>query len=89
MDNQLNNTGSDVPVLLSAGDFAKKHKWKIGGLRHLLFFKPDGFEAAIRRVGRKVLIHEGEFFAWVERINHPVQRQTSRKPGETKQKDRS
>jgi hypothetical protein len=47
------------------------HAWPpIGGLRHLVFHaKSNGFDHAIRRVGRRVLIDEGAFFAWVEEQN--------------------
>jgi hypothetical protein len=55
--------------LLTVKDFSKKHNWPIGGLRHLLFQKPQGFEKVIRKVGRKVLLHETAFFQWVEAIN--------------------
>jgi hypothetical protein len=40
-----------------------------GGLRHLIFNEEkNGLKAsgAIIRMGRKVLIHEDKFFAWVE-----------------------
>jgi hypothetical protein len=35
-------------------------------MRHLIFFaKSNGFDAVIRRVGRRVLIDEAAFFHWV------------------------
>ena len=38
-----------------------------GGLRHYIFHeKENGFAYCIRRVGRRVLISEADFFAWVE-----------------------
>lgn len=45
------------------------HDWPpIGGLRHLIFHaKTNGFDAVVRRVGRRVLIDEDAFFSWVER----------------------
>lgn len=54
--------------LIPASDWPKQHAWPpIGGLRHLIFHaKNNGFEAVIRRVGRRVLIDEGAFFEWVE-----------------------
>lgn len=44
------------------------HAWPpIGGLRHLIFYaKFNGFDAVVRRVGRRVLIDESAFFRWVE-----------------------
>ena len=44
------------------------HEWPpIGGLRHLIFYaKANGFDAVVRRVGRRVLIDEAAFFRWVE-----------------------
>lgn len=43
------------------------HVWPpLGGLRHLVFnARKNGFDAVIRRVGRRVLIDEEAFFAWV------------------------
>ena len=39
----------------------------LGGLRHLIFHaKQNGFDAVIRRLGRRVLIDEAAFFAWVD-----------------------
>ena len=47
------------------------HTWpKQGGLRHYIFnAKINGFDAVIKRVGRRVLIDEKAFFAWVEKQN--------------------
>ena len=47
------------------------HSWpNIGGLRHLVFYEnKNGFSRVVRRIGRRVLIHEGEFFRWVEKRN--------------------
>ena len=44
------------------------HPWPTrGGLRHLVFYSTiNGFDAVIRRIGRRVLIDESAFFAWVE-----------------------
>jgi len=43
------------------------HPWPpIGGLRHLIFYSnSNGFDQVVRRVGRRVLIDEAAFFAWV------------------------
>ena len=39
-------------------------------LRHLIFQeKQNGFYKVIKRIGRRVLIDERAFFAWVEEIN--------------------
>lgn len=47
----------------------QRHAWPpIGGLRHLIFnAQSNGFDQVIRRVGRRVLIDEQAFFAWVDR----------------------
>ncbi len=55
--------------LLSVTQFSVKHGWPVGGLRHLIFQNPRGFDRVVRRVGRKVLLDEMQFFQWVEEIN--------------------
>jgi hypothetical protein len=47
------------------------HAWPPqGGLRHLIFHaKDNGFDACVRRVGRRVLIDEAAFFAWADTQN--------------------
>ena len=57
-----------APQLVPASEWPKRHSWPpIGGIRHLIFHaKTNGFDAVIRRVGRRVLIDESAFFAWVE-----------------------
>ncbi|MBY4594146.1 hypothetical protein K3217_01150 [bacterium BD-1] len=54
--------------LIPLTDWNQHHAWPpIGGLRHLVFFeKTNGFDRVVRRVGRRVLIDEASFFAWVE-----------------------
>ena len=44
------------------------HAWPpVGGLRHLVFHaKSNGFDRVVRRCGRRILIDERAFFAWVE-----------------------
>lgn len=56
------------PHLIPASDWNKHHAWPpIGGLRHLIFHAAsNGFDHVIRRVGRRVLIDEAAFFAWVD-----------------------
>ena len=55
--------------LIPVTDWAKHHPWPpVGGLRHLIFHgKTNGFSAVVRRVGRRVLLDEAAFFAWVAR----------------------
>ena len=47
------------------------HEWPpIGGLRHLIFnAEKNGFDAVIKRCGRRVLIDEAAFFLWIEEQN--------------------
>ncbi len=53
--------------LIPLTDWNQHHAWPpIGGLRHLVFFeRTNGFHKVVRRVGRRVLIDEAAFFAWV------------------------
>lgn len=62
---QLSNRLIPIP------DWNKYHDWPPqGGLRHLVFHKKtNGFANAFKRVGRRVLIDEAEFFACVNRQN--------------------
>lgn len=57
--------------LIPLTDWNLHHAWPpIGGLRHLVFFeKTNGFRKVVRRVGRRVLIDEAAFFAWVDSKN--------------------
>jgi hypothetical protein len=57
--------------LIPVPDWNKYHDWPpVGGLRHLIFNeKTNGFASAFKRVGRRVLIDEAEFFHCVERQN--------------------
>lgn len=43
------------------------HLWPPqGGLRHLIFHAAtNGFDAVLRRIGRRILIDEAAFFKWV------------------------
>jgi len=47
------------------------HPWpSISALRYYVFHeKTNGFEKVIRRVGKRVLIDEKSFFAWVDTQN--------------------
>lgn len=64
----LNNTNRLIPVT----QWNDHHAWPpIGGLRPLIFHADkNGFDAVIRRFGRRVLIDEHEFFRWVEQQNN-------------------
>jgi hypothetical protein len=54
--------------LIPLTDWNQHHAWPpIGGLRHLVFFeRTNGFDTVVRRIGRRVLIDEAAFFAWVD-----------------------
>ncbi len=57
--------------LIPVPDWNKHHAWPpIGGLRHLIFHsKSNGFDTAFKRVGRRVLVDEQEFFRCVDKMN--------------------
>lgn len=67
-------SSSQTPTHLTVRQFAEKHRaYTLGGLRHLIFHAHEnGLDEAkaILRLGRKVLIDEGRFFAWVEQQSH-------------------
>jgi len=54
--------------LLTVSQWNKFHAWPTpGGLRHLIFYaSANGFERALRRAGRRILIDENEFFDWLD-----------------------
>lgn len=54
--------------LIPVPDWPNHHPWPpIGGLRHLIFHsKTNGFDRCVIRIGRKLLVDESEFFAWVD-----------------------
>lgn len=62
-------TATPIPnqKLIPVSDWNAYHAWPpIGGLRHLIFYaNSNGFASVVRRVGRRVLIDEQAFFAWV------------------------
>lgn len=62
-----------MPVLLTVNQFTEKHQaFTKGGLRALIFNENTNGIAkagAVVRIGRKVLIDESKFFAWVESQN--------------------
>jgi hypothetical protein len=59
-----------VPTLLTVSQFIQKHPFiSNGGLRFQIFdAKNNGLEnvGAIVRLGRRVLIDEEKYFAWIE-----------------------
>ncbi len=46
----------------------KKYPWLTeGGLRHFLFHMDEnGLHRAVKKMGRRILIDEDEFFNWIE-----------------------
>ncbi len=62
-----------MPVLSTVNQFTKKQPaFTLGGLRSLIFNEHQNGLAksgAIIRIGRKVLIDDAKFFAWVESQN--------------------
>jgi len=54
--------------LIPLTEWPKIHTWPpLGGLRHLVFHaKANGFDNVIRRIGKRILIDEQEFFNWVD-----------------------
>jgi len=58
--------------LIPVPEWPQEHSWPPpGGLRHLIFnSRTNGFDKCIRRVGRRVLICETSFFAWVDEQNN-------------------
>ena len=60
MDSRTTQNSRLIPV----ADWPKFHPWPpIGGLRHLLFHRrSNGFERAVVRSGRRLLIDEAAFF---------------------------
>ena len=66
---ETSETTPTAPVFLTVAEFCKRHTWaKVGGIRHAIFFARDnGLEAsgALIFFGRKLLIDEAKFIAWV------------------------
>ena len=62
-----------TPILSTVKQFSEKHlAFPIGGLRHRIFHEEtNGLKrsGAIIRNGRRVLITEEKFFAWLEGQN--------------------
>lgn len=57
--------------LIPLTEWPQHHSWPpVGGLRHLVFYASEnGFDRVVRRVGKRVLIDEKEFFSWVNDLN--------------------
>ena len=63
---------ADKLNLLPVKKFVEKHDSFAtnGGMRHLIFNKEtNGFKKVIKKIGRRVLIDEDEFFEWVKENN--------------------
>jgi len=60
--------------LIPLTEWNKYHMWPpLGGLRHLVFYKDsNGFSAVVRKVRRRVLLDEEEFFKWIENQNKTI-----------------
>ncbi len=59
---------NETPEYLTVKQFATKHPaFSIGGLRSAIFWRRDELESAhaIAQLGRRVLIDEPRFLAWV------------------------
>ena len=73
MNQQQIETARTEWAYLSVQQFTAKHKaFTVGGLRSLIFNEHQNGLAtsgAVVRIGRKVLIDEAKFFAWVELQN--------------------
>lgn len=60
------------PVLLTVRQFSEKHPaFQQGCLRNMIFLSRKGkiagnLEAALVRIGRKLLIDEAKFFNWID-----------------------
>jgi hypothetical protein len=67
-------TSATSTRLIPVTEWENHHPWPpIGGLRHLIFYASEnGFDMVVRRVGRRVLVDERAFFAWVDAQNAGV-----------------
>jgi len=54
---------------LTVRQWTEQKSWPpLGGLRHLIFnAKHNGFDAVVRRVGRRVLLSESAFTEWIDK----------------------
>lgn len=69
-DGTLSEPSGSRPLSTVRQFSAKNPAFPEGGLRYLIFHaEKNGFDRCIRRIGRKVLIDEIEFFRWVDQQN--------------------
>jgi len=68
---ESNATSPTPPVLIPLTEWPNRHGWPpLGGLRHLVFnAKATGFDKVIRRCGKRILLDESAFFAWIAAQN--------------------
>lgn len=62
----------DPTMYSTVKEFAKKYSSMVtmGGLRHTIFYADtNGAKCFIRKVGRRILINEQKYFAWIESQN--------------------
>jgi hypothetical protein len=71
VDAELAGCSRGATRLIPVPRWNDHHDWPPpGGLRHLIFHaEQNGFASAFKRVGRRVLVDEEEFFRCVERQN--------------------
>lgn len=67
----MQNHSFSTPKLLTVRQFANRHNaFTEAGLRYLIFnASTNGMEKCLRRIGRRVLIDETQFFEWIELNN--------------------
>jgi len=67
----METTNNKNPRLIPITQWGQHHSYPpLGQLRALAFnAKKNGFDSCIRRIGRRVLIDEAAYFAWVESQN--------------------
>jgi len=67
----MNATAETPRRLIPLSKWNEHHSYPPqGGLRHLVFnAETNGFKRCIRRVGRRILIDETEYFRWVDAQN--------------------
>ena len=60
---------SNPTRFLTVRQWTEQHSWPpLGGVRHLIFHASrNGFDAVIRRVGRRILLNEQFFLDFIER----------------------
>lgn len=65
------DTTTQPRKLVPVTQWQVEHDWPTeAGLRHLIFHEHEnGFHRCVRRVGRRVLVDEDEFYRWVDSQN--------------------